>query len=509
MQPRVRVEELAGPRLRQRVVVRGIVQGVGFRPFVYRQARALGLVGWVVNTGDGVTLEAEGTEAALSVLLDALRSEPPPNAVIDEIHVERMCTTAEDAFHVRRSSANTAIATSVPPDFATCAQCLKELFDPADRRFRYPFTSCAHCGPRFSLIERLPYERSRTSMAHFALCTECRAEYEDPGDRRFHAETTACPACGPHLSLWDAAGRPMRARDAALDEAVSALREGRIVAVKGLGGFHLVVDACNERAVERLRERKQRPRKPFAIMFDTLESIAACCDVGVGEAALLEGPQAPIVLVKRRAEPALERPIAAAVAPDNPWLGVMLPFTPLHHLLLTALEGPVVATSGNVSDEPLVFDERDALGRLAGLADLFLLHDRPILRPIDDSVVRFVAGKAMMLRRARGYAPTRIAHADVRGGVLALGGHLKATVATTLGNDIVLSQHLGTLDTPESRAGYERAIDDLKRLHAAELRLLACDMHPDYYSTHHAERTRSRVVRVQHHVAHVSACVPS
>ncbi len=499
--------ECHAERVRRRVVVCGIVQGVGFRPFVYREARSLGLAGWVMNAGDGLVLEAEGADGAVRRLLETIRGAAPANAVIDDVRVEEVPASGDDAFRVLPSGTSEAITTSAPPDFATCAQCFAEVSDPRDRRFRYAFTSCTQCGPRFSIIERLPYERSRTSMARFPMCAQCLAEYDDPGSRRFHAETNACPACGPQLSLWDAAGRVLSRRHAALTAAVVALREGRVVAVKGLGGFHLAVDACNERAVARLRERKRRLRKPFATMFPSLEILSIYCNPDPAEIALLAGPQAPIVLVARRDEARVARVIAPAVAPGNPRLGAMLPYTPLHQLLLAELASPIVATSANVCDEPIVLDEHDALERLAGVADVFLVHDRPILRPVDDSVVRLAAGRPMFLRRARGYAPTRIRHAHVRGGVLALGGHLKATIAVTAGRDIVLSQHLGTLDTPASRSGYERAIDDVLHLNATEPQLLACDLHPDYFSTRRAERGGLPVARVQHHVAHVCACM--
>jgi hydrogenase maturation protein HypF len=495
-------------RTRHRLTVRGTVQGVGFRPYVYRMASSLGLGGWVVNAAAGVEIEIEGAYGDCSAFIERLDAAPPPHARIDGIAAVAIPLAGDRAFTIRTSVTGRRIATSVLPDLATCDACLTETLDPNDRRYRFPFTCCTQCGPRFSVIESLPYERARTSMRTFDLCAACAAEYEDPANRRFHAEATACPDCGPQLVLQDGAGEPLATRDQALREACAALRAGLIVAVKGLGGFHLFVDAANEAAVQRLRARKRRPRKPFAVMLGSLADVAACCVLDETERASLTGAEAPIVLLRRRTGGAdAGARIADGVAPDNPCLGVMLPYTPLHHLLVRDFGGALVATSGNVSDEPIVTDEQLALERLAGIADRFLVHDRPIVRPVDDSVLRVVAGRPMMLRRSRGFAPAPLADAQADAGVLALGGHFKATLAVGVAGSIVPSQHLGTLSSPDARAALVRAVEDFSRLSGAEPRLVACDLHPDYATTRYAAQSGLPVVRVQHHVAHVASCM--
>jgi len=485
---------------RVRIVVRGAVQGVGFRPFVHRRATALGLAGWVRNGAEGVVIEVEGPREALDALIEAIR-QAPPHAHVAAVEASEIARDGGTGFTVRPSTAEGARTAWVPPDLATCDACLRELFDPADRRYRYPFINCTACGPRYSIVEALPYDRERTAMRGFALCPACRAEYGDPADRRFHAEPNACPACGPRLARWDGAGTPLVRDDDALLAAAEAIRGGRIVAVKGIGGFHLLADARDEAAVARVRAAKGRGDKPFAVMFPDLASVRASCRLGPEEEALLTGPARPIVLLRRDGDR-----MAPSVAPDSPRLGALLPYAPLHHLLMRELGFPVVATSGNRGGEPMVTDERDALVRLAGLADIFLVHDRPIVRPVDDSVAQVVLGRPQLLRRARGYAPAPVA-GDVPDGVLAFGGHLKATVALTTAGALVASQHLGDLDTAAARDGHRRAVGDLTRLHAMTPRLAASDLHPDYASTRAAEASGLPLVRVQHHVAHVAACM--
>lgn len=493
--------------VRKRIVVGGAVQGVGFRPFVYRQATALGLAGWVMNSREGVTIEVEGPSEPISALMASIEEVPPANAVISRLIAEPLALRGEKEFVIRPSADDGECTALALPDLATCDDCLRELFDPTDRRYRYPFTNCTCCGPRYSIIKSLPYDRARTSMRRFAMCEACRAEYEDPGDRRFHAEPNACPHCGPRLELWDGSGALRAKRDAALTEAAAALRIGAIVAMKGLGGFHLLVDAREDAAVRRMRERKQRPDKPFALMFPSLAQIAACCQVSAAEGRLLTGPQRPIVLLRRLTGTAGDSTVACSAAPGNPYLGIMLPYTPLHHLLMRDLGFPVVATSGNLSDEPIVTDEREALSRLGRIADFFLVHDRPIVRPVDDSVVRMVAGREMLLRRARGYAPTAIPVPDLTPGIVALGGHQKATVAVTAGDAVVLSPHIGDLESSEGRDAYARAMEGLVQLHAVQTRLVARDLHPDYHSSHVAEHLGAPRAAVQHHLAHVAACM--
>ena len=478
------------------VTVRGAVQGVGFRPWLHRRATALGLGGWAANSGDGLAMEVEGAADAVARLVAEVRQSPPPHARVKDIETHDAAPRGERAFSIRPSLVASATTADVPADLATCADCLEELRDPGNRRHRYPFINCTQCGPRFTIVERLPYDRDATSMRAFPLCGACRAEYEDPRDRRFHAEPIACPDCGPRLVLRRA-GVVANAGDAALLEAAAALRAGAIVAVKGIGGFHLMVDARDDAAVRRLRQRKGREEKPFAVMYPDLASVRAACSVSALEADLLTSAAAPIVLL-RRADDAL----ASSVAPGNPYLGVMLPYSPLHHLLLDALGFPLVATSGNRGGEPIAFDDTDAASRLAGIADVVLGHDRPILRPADDSIVRVVGGRELVLRRARGLAPTSI---ETRGtlpaGIVALGGHLKATCALSRGATVVLSQHLGDLDSPAARAGPASAVDDLARLHGVVIRRRVRDLHPDYASG------RIEATCVQHHVAHVAACV--
>ncbi len=485
-----------------KIDIRGTVQGVGFRPFVYREATRLKLAGRVVNTNSGVAVEAEGPSAALQTLLDVIRHRPPPHARITAIETMMGAPLGQTGFTIGPSLADGTQNAGILPDLATCEQCLGELFEPADRRYRYPFINCTQCGPRYSIIEGLPYDRQRTSMRRFTMCPACCAEYENPTDRRFHAEPNACPVCGPRLALWDERAAPIERDGGTLEGAASALREGLIVALKGLGGFHLLVDATNGAAVGRLRLRKRRPAKPFAVMFPSLAAVAETCAGSEAELALLTGPERPIVLLWRAGGP-----IAAEVAPGNAWIGAMLPYTPVHHLLLSELGCPLVATSGNLSDEPIAFDETEASERLRGIADLFLVHDRPIVRPVDDSVARIVCDRPLLLRRARGFAPAPAARGAYPAGIVALGGHLKTTVAVSRGDHLVLSQHIGDLETPLSRDLHARTARDTARLLSIEPRLAVRDLHPDYASSRLPHRMGVSVVAVQHHVAHLAACL--
>jgi len=491
---------------RARVTVRGGVQGVGFRPHAWRLAGEHALGGWVSNTAEGVAIEIEGRADAIEAFLRDLEARAPASARIESLEVRALAPRGERGFAIRTSEREGPPSTAILPDLATCPDCLRELLDPRDRRHRYPFLNCTQCGPRYSLVQGLPYDRVRTTMRDFTMCPVCQAEYDDPADRRFHAQPNACPHCGPQLALWDQAGNTLAARDEALRGAAKCLRTGGIVAMKGLGGFHLLVDARNAAAVARLRARKRRPDKPFALMFPDLESIRAQCEADDLETALLASPRAPIVLLRRRTD---ATGLAPEIAPGSPELGAMLPYTPLHHLLLRELGFPVVATSGNLSEEPIAFDEREALERLGGVADLFLVHDRPIARPVEDSVVRVVLGRELVLRRARGYAPYPLpipagGKAPV---LLATGAHLKSTVSLLVADGVVTSAHVGDLDTPEARSAYTRAAEDLEALHEAAPAAIACDLHPDYFSTRFAEDSGLPRVPVQHHVAHVAACM--
>jgi hydrogenase maturation protein HypF len=492
----------APPAVRRlRIEATGAVQGVGFRPFIHRLATAEGLGGFVQNTGAGAALEIEGTDAAIAQFLHRLDSEIKPPARIEALHSHPVLPRGEAGFAIVASVAASAESAVVLPDLATCPACRAELFDPADRRHRYPFTTCTHCGPRYSIIEAVPYDRERTTMRRFPMCPACQAEYADPMSRRFHAETNACPDCGPQLSLMDGRGGLLAERNDALLHAAQAIRDGAIVALKGLGGFQLIADARNENAVRRLRERKRRPAKPFATMVSAIGTAVALAHVTDEERRLLTSPAAPIVLVRAWPDAAL----APSVAPDNPLLGVMLPYTPLHHLLMRDLNFPVVATSGNHGDEPIVIDEADALMRLGGIADLFLIHDRPIHRRADDSIVRVIADRPTVLRAARGYAPTALVRPDATEPIVALGGHQKNAVAVAGRGRIVLGAHLGDLTGTAAREAYAGSVAALAALHRTTPAATACDAHPDYHSTRFAETMDLPARRVPHHLAHVLA----
>lgn len=487
-----------------RISIRGAVQGVGFRPFVYRLATALALDGWISNTSQGVRIEVEGTGEQLEAFLLRIEPEKPPRAFIQSLEASFLDAAGHTAFTIRESTVSGDSTVVVLPDIATCPDCIREIFTPGERRYRYPFTNCTNCGPRFSIIEALPYDRRNTSMKAFAICPDCRAEFEDPLDRRFHAQPIACPCCGPQLALWDRKGLPLAAAgDDALRAASDALRQGRILAIKGLGGFQLLADARCGEAVERLRARKHREEKPLAVMYPSLRAVARDCEPTDLEARLLAAAEAPIVLLRKSAG----GEIAPAVAPGNPYLGVMLPYTPLHHLLMAEVGFPVVATSGNLSDEPICIDECEALERLNGIADLFLVHNRPIVRHVDDSIVRMVMGQEMVLRRARGYAPLPIRVSSLLPALLATGAHLKNAVALAGDRDAIISQHIGDLETAPAYGAFRGVIDDLKRLYGIRPAAVACDAHPDYLSTRYAGLTGLPLIPVQHHLAHVLSCL--
>jgi len=529
---------------RVRIVFHGIVQGVGFRPFVYRLANELHIAGWVSNSPSGVIIEAEADDATLNTFLTRLQAEKPPHSFIQNSEAAFLEPIGYKDFSIHESNVGEEKTTLILPDIAVCEECLREMLDPSNHRYRYPFINCTHCGPRFSIIEALPYDRPNTTMKMFAMCPECEAEYHNPADRRFHAQPIACPKCGPHLELWDREGKIISAHDDALMQAVAMLSEGVIIALKGLGGFQLLVDATNEEAVQRLRQRKQREEKPFAVMFPSLSEAKKVCDVSELEAQLLISSESPIVLLNRKSkiENAIFRHlsqrdfksiirnpqsvIAEAVAPGNPYLGVMLPYTPLHHLLMSEISFPVVATSGNISDEPMCIDEYDALKKLGGIADFFLVHNRPIHRYVDDSVVRVVLNREMIVRRARGYAPLPIQIQNVTStlpdrqagftvekengtskSILAVGGHLKNTVALQKGENIFLSQHIGDLETAPALECFKNTIDDFVRLYEAKPVTILHDAHPNYVSTSYAQQLSTEATSYQHHFAHIASCM--
>lgn len=480
----------------------GVVQGVGFRPFVYSLAVELGLGGWVINSPQGVIIEVEAPAPLLETFGARLQSELPPHAAIHHLDVVALPPLGEQTFTIRQSQYQGEKTTLILPDLATCDDCRREIFDPSDRRYHYPFTNCTHCGPRFSIIQALPYDRANTTMRDFIMCEQCRAEYENPLDRRFHAQPTACPKCGPQLALWNRKGQTLEAFYEALLVAAEALRIGKIVALKGLGGFQLLVDARNQDAVARLRALKARYEKPFAVMYPSLEQAEAVCQVSETERALLQSAAAPIVLLRYKGGS-----VAQAVAPDNPYLGVMLPYTPLHHLLLVELGFPVVATSGNLSGEPIVTDNRAALTKLGGIADLFLVHNRPIARHVDDSVLFALEGEMVVLRRARGYAPAPVPLDSAANGIVAVGAQQKNSIALAHHGRAILSQYLGEMDNSAVYDAFRQALADLQSLHELQPTLAACDLHPDYTATRHAEGMGLPVVHVQHHYAHVLSCM--
>jgi hydrogenase maturation protein HypF len=496
---------------RRAIAVQGIVQGVGFRPFVYGLASRLGLSGLVQNRVGGVWIEVEGDERALDQFLSALATQPPPLARIDHLTWERRPSQGDRQFRIQPSEVESAGPIFVSPDVATCADCLAELLAPTDRRHLYPFLNCTNCGPRLTIVTGAPYDRQRTTMAAFPMCAACRAEYENPTDRRFHAQPTCCPACGPRLQLLDGQGRPIAAADP-VAAFTKALLAGQIGALKGLGGYHLACQARSGAAVAELRRRKHRDEKPFAIMVADESAAEALCEVGPAERELLRSPRRPIVLLRKRPGAG----VAEEVAPHNPFLGVMLPYTPLHHLVLRATEGaPLVMTSGNRSDEPIAYEDRDAVERLAGIADLFLTHDRPIRVRCDDSVTRIVDGGELPLRRSRGYAPQPIAlPLDCPVPILAVGGQLKGTFALGRGHNAFLSHHLGDLDHFDAYRAFVKDIALYEELFAIQPHVVAHDLHPDYASTRYAlDRVSggleppARLVAVQHHHAHMASCM--
>lgn len=543
---------------RVHVHVTGIVQGVGYRPFVWGLATARGLAGWVRNASDGVHIEAKGEQAAIDSFVLALSTQAPAAARVDTVHVDRMPderlaplsdetgrrvqahgAEAGSDFRIVHSDSDAARTTLISPDIATCDACVSELFDPENRRYHYPFINCTNCGPRFTIIDDLPYDRANTSMSHFAMCPECQAEYDDPSDRRFHAQPDACFACGPHLS-WRTVehpgvvswGRTLEESDRILSQAAQMLLFGGIVAIKGLGGFHLACDATNEQAVNRLRERKHRPSKPLAVMFGRMDEARRVCEIDAVERGLLSGSVRPIVLLRRRPDAMAGAPgahrlparltIAPSVAGTLPELGVMLPYTPLQHLLMALVKRPLVMTSGNLSEEPIICDDQIAVARLMDVADAFLGNDRPIRARYDDSVMRVVGGTPLCVRRARGIAPTPV-RLDVPAAlatdgapdatplpeVLACGPEQKATFCITRGDEAFVSQHIGDLENAETFDAWKGDLRQYERLFGLEWGVLACDLHPEYLSSkwarEQAERRGVPLTEVQHHHAHIAS----
>lgn len=493
---------------RRIIMIQGTVQGVGFRPYVYGLACKLGLGGFVRNQTGGVWIEVEGDAATLEQFLSNLTDGPPPLARIDELTWRQSPPHGDLEFRIEHSQGGTSGPIIITPDVATCDECLAEMLNSTDRRYRYPFLNCTNCGPRLTIVTGSPYDRAQTTMAGFPMCAACRAEYENPADRRFHAQPTACANCGPRLQLLDAAGKSIETSDP-LAVFAAAIRGGKIGAMKGLGGYHLVCDATSESAVAILRQRKTREEKPFAIMVRDIASAETLCEICDAERQLLGSFRRPIVLLRKRAA----NQLAEAIANRNPFLGIMLPYTPLHHLLLRQVQGlPLVMTSGNRSDEPIAIDEMDAIHRLHDIADIFLAHNRPIHVRCDDSVTRIIGEKESPIRRSRGYAPEPIAVPFAcESPILAVGGQMKGTFALGQDHRAIVSHHLGDLDHLEAFRAFERDIALYEKLFSLQPACIAHDLHPDYASTRYAIERAARekipVVAVQHHHAHLASCM--
>jgi hydrogenase maturation protein HypF len=484
---------------RVRYLFSGVVQGVGFRPFIYRIATRHSLSGFVQNRPDGVVVEVEGPADAINSFMSSVNKEPPPLAYISGISSEEVEVNNDKAFLIIESDARGPGKVHITPDIATCDDCLKELFDPADRRFRYPFINCTNCGPRLTIIKDIPYDRINTSMSCFPMCALCQEEYENPADRRFHAEPNACPACGPSLNLLDGKGNQLSYGDA-LHKAIELLLSGYVVAIKGLGGFHLAVDAANDEAIKRLRSRKFREEKPLAIMVRDVETAFSISRIGKEEELILLSPQRPIVLARKRGGAI----ISPAVAPGVSDFGIMLPYTPLHHMLLEKHFHALVMTSANQVDEPICVENREAVKRLEGIADFFLVHNRDILVRCDDSIATVSSGEKRIIRRSRGFAPIPTTLAKSYPPILALGPQMKTTLCILKGNLAFLSPHIGDMETPEARDFYRESLGLMQKIAECSPSIIACDLHPAYYTTKFAEGlTASRVFRVQHHHAHI------
>lgn len=487
--------------LRVQLKVQGTVQGVGFRPFIHNMAKDCSLNGWVCNTSEGIEIEAEGKKTDIDAFILRIEKENPPHSHIHSLESIFLDEIGYKTFDIRESIIGKKTAL-ILPDIAMCDQCKEDIQDPGNRRYMYPFTNCTHCGPRYSIIETLPYDRKNTTMSKFEMCDDCSSEYNDPYNRRFHAQPNACPVCGPSLELCDHKGEIVGKNVNAIRMASNIIKDGGIVAVKGLGGFQLVVDARDEAAVGRLRERKHREAKPFAVMYKNIDEVKQACNVSHIEERMLSSAQAPIVLLEKK-----DNLLAKNVAPNNPYLGVMLPYTPLHFLLLENLQIPVVATSGNISDDPICIDEWEAIEDLGNIADYFLIHNRPIARHVDDSIVREIKGREQVLRRARGYAPMPVFINEGNGSILALGPHLKNTMAVSHGKKVFISQHIGDLGNLKADQALKKTVDDFMGIYDEKPKIVAIDMHPDYSSTKLADTLGLSKILVQHHYAHILSCM--
>ncbi len=496
---------------RVKIAIRGAVQGVGFRPFIFRLASEMDIKGFIRNDSTGVFIEGEENKQILDLFIERIRKEKPAMAFIAGFEYSFLDPLGYTNFRINESRRTDEISAFILPDIALCPDCLREMNDPNDRRYLYPFINCTNCGPRFSIIEALPYDRKSTTMKVFKMCDKCRKEYENPKDRRYHAQPIACPDCGPHVELWNSKGNKISKHNDAIRQAAELIIHGEIIAFKGIGGFQLIANAYDDSAVEKLRQRKLRVDKPFAIMAPDINSVKEICYVNTQEDMLLQSSESPIVLLKRKYSDG--KVPSELVAPGNPELGVMLPYSPLHYLLMQYLYIPIIATSANISEEPMCIDEYEALERLSVIADYFLVHNRQIKRHVDDSVVRIVNGRVMVIRRARGYAPLPVefgengtTHKNDKKHILAVGGQLKNSIALKTGSNIFISQHVGDLSTQEANKAFERIINDFKLLYKSEPELIAADLHPDYYSTRYAKSFNGKCKTVQHHIAHIASC---
>ncbi len=483
------------------IQIKGLVQGLGFRPFIYRLAKELNLNGWVNNSAEGVIIQINSNKEALSQFIELIQSKKPELSIINTLTIKQISKKQFNDFSVIKSQLSKDKTALVLPDLATCKDCLKEILDPNDRRYRYPFTNCTNCGPRFSIIEAIPYDRHLTSMKTFKMCPACQSEYDDPTDRRFHAQPNACPECGPKVELWDKKGHVLAEHDQAITSCAQLIQQGKIVAVKGIGGFHLMCNAQDESALLTLRKRKSRKSKPFAVLFSNLEQIKHYCFVNDFEEKELTSIRAPIVLLKQK------QSLAPPVSPHNSWIGAFLPFSPLHWILTQELNSPVVATSGNQSEEPICTDEHEALDALNEIADFFLVHNRPILRHVDDSIVKIINNHPVLFRRSRGYAPLPVAVNFKQQETLAVGSHLKNTFSFLRNDFVYMSQHLGDLETKKSIFAFNQEIKNFQNFFDLKPKTIHCDLHPDYYSSQYAQQLSRPVFPIQHHEAHVFSCM--
>lgn len=490
---------------RIKIKIEGSVQGVGMRPFVFRIARKLNLKGFVQNNPEGVLIEVQGKENKLKEFLKILKEQKPTLVNYSKIETEEISLKKEKDFKIIKSEEKGRKITFILPDIATCKECVREIFNKKNRRYNYPFTNCTNCGPRFSIIQNIPYDRKNTTMKIFKMCKDCEREYHNPLDRRFHAQPNACPVCGPYVILKDMEGRIVSEREKAIEMAAKALEQGKILALKGIGGFQLLVRADSDERVIELRKRKKRDEKPFAIMFKTLKQIEKYAFLRNIEKEIILSPASPIVLVKKKKNTKLSE----ECAPLNPYIGVMIPYTPLHHLLFKKIKFPCICTSGNLSEEPIVYKDEEAIHRLKGIADFFLLHTRPIERYIDDSVVKVINEKPVIFRRARGYAPLPFIVKKNMKKILALGAHLKNTIAISKENRIILSQHIGDLENQKAFNAFKKVIEDFKKLFDFEPDIIVCDAHPEYLSTKYAEEIKGDkiLLKAYHHHAHITSCM--